>query len=114
MNMTSTDTVWARIKAGSGEEFRQIRGKTFTYEVRGSAVIPEGVNQNIPRAHFEAALELLPLGRTVPIQHFRGPSYIYAVLISQDSEIGRMGLPGSIAANNALQPAQLAALVVRG
>ena len=83
MGMISIDTVWTRIKAGSGEDFSQIRGKAFTYEVRGSAVIPEGINQNIPRAHFEAALELLPLESTVPVQHLRGPSYIYAILMDR-------------------------------
>lgn len=79
--MISIDTVWARIKASAGEEFRQIRDKAFTYEVHGSAVIPERIDQNIPRAHFEEALQLLPLENTVPVQHLRGPSYIYAILM---------------------------------
>ena len=77
------DTVWARIRASAGEQFYQIRGKAFTYEVQGSSVKPEGVNQNIPRSHFEDALELVPLESTVPVQHLRGPSYIYAILMDQ-------------------------------
>lgn len=81
--MISIDTVWARIKASAGEEFHQIRGKPFTYEVCGAAVVPEGINQNIPRVHFEKALELLPLENTVPVQHLRGPSYIYAILMDR-------------------------------
>lgn len=85
--MISIDTVWARITARAGEQFRQIRGKSFTYEVRGSSVVPEGINQNIPRADFEKALELLPLDNTVPVQNLRGPSYIYAILM--DTRIRR-------------------------
>lgn len=79
--MIRIDTVWARIKAREGEIFHQIRGKPFRYEIVGSALVPEGINQNIPRAHFERALELLPLENTVPVHHLRGPSYIFAVLM---------------------------------
>lgn len=81
--MISIDTVWARIRASAGEEFCQIWGKANTYEVRGSGVVPEGTNQNIPREQFEAALELLPLENTVPVQGLRGPSYIYAILMDR-------------------------------
>jgi hypothetical protein len=79
--MISIDTVWARIKAHEGEVFRQILGKEYTYSIVGSALIPEGINQNIPKAHFEQALSLLPLENTMPVQHLRGPSYIYSVLM---------------------------------
>ena len=81
--MISIDTVWARIKALEGQTFRQIRGKEFTYSVVGSAVVPEGINQNIPRAHFEKALELLPLVDTTAVQHLRGPSYVFAILMDK-------------------------------
>ena len=81
MKSNPIDIVWARIRAAAGEEFYQIRGKVFRYEVQGTAVMPEGVNQNIPRSQFEEALELVPLKTTVPVQHLRGPSYIYAILM---------------------------------
>lgn len=77
----SIDTVWARIKASEGEVFRQIRGKQYRYTVIGSAVRPEGVNQNITRAEFEKALDLLPLESTAAVQHLRGPSYLYSILM---------------------------------
>lgn len=83
--MVPLEAIWARIKACEGETFRQIRGGEFTYTVAGSAVIPDRTNQNIPRAHFEEATTLLPLSNTVPVQHLRGPSYIYAILM--DSRI---------------------------
>lgn len=79
--MVSFDTIWARIEANQGNTFRQIRGQEFTYSVDGAAVIPSTTNQNIPRAHFEVASKLLPLPNTVPLQHLRGPSYLYAVLM---------------------------------
>jgi hypothetical protein len=79
------DTIWARIKANEGQTFRQIRGQEFTYTVSGTTVIPSTTNQNLPRAHFEEASSLLPLENTVPVQHLRGPSYLFAVLM--DSRI---------------------------
>ena len=54
--MISIDIVWARIKAHEGEVFRLIRGKEYTYSIVGSALIPEGINQNIPKVHFEETL----------------------------------------------------------
>lgn len=79
--MIAIDTVWARIKAHEGEVFRQIRGREYKYSIVGNAVVPEGINQNIPKAHFEQALGLLPLENTAPVQHLRGPSYIYSILM---------------------------------
>lgn len=79
----SIDAVWARIKASEGQKFRQIRGKEFSYTVVGASVVPDTTNQNIPRAHFEDAMALMPLTDTVPLQHLRGPSYLYAILMDQ-------------------------------
>jgi hypothetical protein len=81
--MISIDTVRARIKALEGHTFRQVRGKEFKYSIVGSALVPEGINQNITRGEFEKALSLLPLENTAPVQHLRGPSYIYAVLMDK-------------------------------
>jgi hypothetical protein len=83
MRVISIDTVWARIKAHEGEIFKQIRGKKFTYTVVGASLVPEGINQNIPRSDFERALQFLPLESTVSVQHLRGPSYIYAILMDK-------------------------------
>jgi hypothetical protein len=76
-------TVWGRICAHAGESFRQIRGGEFTYRVVGEHVRPDRTNQQIPRSAFEEALGLVPLQTTVPLQHLRGPSYIYAILMDQ-------------------------------
>jgi hypothetical protein len=67
--MISIDTVWAGIKALEGQTFRQIRGKKYTYTIVGSAVVPNGINQNLPKTDFEKALRLLPLENTVAVQH---------------------------------------------
>ena len=77
----SIDTVWARIKAAEGEVFRQIRGKEYTYVVQDALIVPEGINQNIPKSQFEKALHLLPFDGTAELQNLRGPSYIYSVLM---------------------------------
>ena len=79
--MIPFETIWQRIKEHEGEKFAQIRGGGFIYEVSTSAVIPDRTNQNLPRGHFEEASRLLPLKDTVPLQHLRGPSYIYAILM---------------------------------
>jgi hypothetical protein len=81
--MVSFDTIWSRIRAHEGETFRQIRGGEFTYVVTGSAIVPDRTNQSIPRAHLAEAARMLPLTSTVPVQHLRGPSYIYAVLMDR-------------------------------
>lgn len=75
------DTVWQRIAAHAGESFHQIRGGEFTYAVESSYLCPDRTNQRVPRAHFEEALALVPLDSTTPVQHLRGPSYIYAILM---------------------------------
>ncbi len=86
--MVPFDTIWARIKAHEGETFHQIRGGKFTYSVTAAAIVPDRTNQNIPRAHFEEAAQLLPLENTVPVQHLRGPSYIFAVLMDSRVRAG--------------------------
>lgn len=75
------DTVWRRISACEGETFRQIRGKKYTYEISGNLLIPEGINQNLPKSQFEQALKHLPFQDTTKIQHLRGPSYLYSILM---------------------------------
>lgn len=81
MTKPSFDTVWARIRAHEGEPFRQIRGKQFTYSVAGAKLVPSTTNQNLPRARFEQAFALVPLSNTAQVQHLRGLSYLYAVLM---------------------------------
>ena len=75
------DVVWSRIAAHCGEEFRQIRGGVFRYEVSGGALRPDRTNRQIPKSDFKKALGLVPLTSTVGLQHLQGPSYIYAVLM---------------------------------
>lgn len=83
--MVSFDTVWRRIEAHAGAEFRQIRGGAFRYEVANSYIKPDRTNQQLPRTHFEQAFALVPLTSTAQVQHLRGPSYLYAILM--DSRI---------------------------
>jgi hypothetical protein len=83
--MASFEIIWRRIETHAGEHFTQMRGGKFTYEVIGGHVVPDRTNQQIPKLHFEEAFALTPLENTVPVQHLRGPSYIYAILM--DSRI---------------------------
>ena len=79
--MECFEIVWRRIKTHAGEQFTQIRGGKFTYEVIGGHVVPDRTNQQIPKSHFEEAFALIPLENTVQVHHLRGPSYIYAILM---------------------------------
>lgn len=89
---TKIDAVWNRILKCEGEVFHQLRGKAYTYEIADNALIPLGINQNIYKAEFEKALEFLPLSNTTKVQHLRGPSYLYSILmdsrIRQDDDWG--------------------------
>ncbi len=82
------DVVWKRIKAHSGEEFFQIRGGKFTYQIKNEQVIPNRTNHQFSRSSFEEAFQLVPLPNTVPVQHLRGPSYIYAILMDERIRLG--------------------------
>ena len=75
--------VWTRIRNHSGEVFRQIRGGEFTYVAHDGYIEPDRTRQNLPRSHFEAAFELVPLEDTTLVQHLRGPSYLYAILMDR-------------------------------
>jgi len=86
--MASLEIVWQRIETHAGEQFMQIRGGKFIYEVIGGRVVPDRTNQQIPKTHFEKAFALLPLENTVRIQHLRGPSYIYAILMDDRIRMG--------------------------
>lgn len=79
------ELVWKRIEAHSSEVFTQIRGGEFSYQTHDGYIELDRINQNIALTDFEKAYYLLPLSNTVPVQHLRGPSYIYAILM--DSRI---------------------------
>ena len=81
--MISFSNVWARIEAHAGETFRQIRGGEFVYEIHGNSLIPDRTNHQLPKSHFEEAFKLAPLKDTVQVQHLRGPSYLYAILMDE-------------------------------
>ena len=75
------DTVWARISANAGLEFRMIEGATFSYKIAEGHVVPDRTNHRIPKSHFDKALALVPLENTTVIKDLRGPSYLYAILM---------------------------------
>jgi hypothetical protein len=77
----SIDEIWSRIVALEGETFRQLRGGEFTYTVSGQSLELSRTNHSVSRSHIGQALEFVPLDDTVPLQHLRAPSYIYAILM---------------------------------
>jgi TolB-like protein len=72
-----------RVAANEGQTFHQIRGQAFTYTVDGQSILPSTTNQSIGRREFERAMEFVPLADTTRIQHLRGPSYLYAILMDE-------------------------------
>jgi hypothetical protein len=83
------DVVFARIEHYSGQTFRQIKGGEFKYRVESDYVVPDRTNQRIAKSQFAKALEFLPLTDTVPLQHLRGPSYIFAILMDDRIRSGQ-------------------------
>ncbi len=81
MTATGIALVWDRIEENAGSEFHLIKGASFRYVVLAGHVVPDRTNQQIPKSHFEKALAFVPLGNTTEIQHLRGPSFIYAILM---------------------------------
>ncbi len=79
--MVTFEDIWKRIVFHAGEEFHQIRGGIFSYTIEGNSVVLDRTNQNIAKSHFKEASGLIPLNNTQPVQHLRGPSYIYAILM---------------------------------
>jgi hypothetical protein len=81
MASRSIDAVWARIKANEGKTFQQIRGKEFSYTVVEGSLVLSTTNQNIARSVLAEAIKLMPVRDTVPLQHLRAPSYLFALLM---------------------------------
>lgn len=81
--MYDINSIWSKIINHSGETFTQIRGQKFTYELNNisSAIMPSTTNQWLTKSVFEEALKYMPLNSTKEIQHLRGPSYLYAILM---------------------------------
>lgn len=82
MNISIED-IWKRIQHSEGEVFHLRGGKPYTYEIVGNALVPVGINRNIPRSDFEKALVRLPFENTTSLQDLQGPSYIYSILMDK-------------------------------
>ena len=80
----NVDIIWSRIVENVGEEFIQIKGKKFMYELKGkSGIKPNTTNRIIPKSEIEKALKFVPLENTVKLQNLQAPSYIYAILMDR-------------------------------
>jgi hypothetical protein len=77
------EIIWKRIKELEGEEFRQIRGGTFTYKVTGNSMELSRTNRNLSKGTFKKAIENVPLENTLPLQSLQAPSYLYAILMDK-------------------------------
>ncbi|MBN9647596.1 hypothetical protein J0L31_11390 [Terrisporobacter glycolicus] len=75
------DKVWEAITNNQSEEFKQIKGKVFTYKVKGNQIILNTTNQMIPKSEIEKALSIFPFKNTSVLQHLRAPSYIYGIMM---------------------------------
>jgi hypothetical protein len=75
------DMIWETIIQHEGEIFKQIKGKEFTYTVKGNTISLNTTNRTVSKSIFEQALQFVPLENTVAINHLQAPSYIYAILM---------------------------------
>lgn len=62
-----------------GECFNQIRGQSFTYQVKGNYIIPSTTDYNIPIKDILEGYNRKPID-TTELQDLRGPSYVYAIV----------------------------------
>jgi hypothetical protein len=76
--MIDADRVWERIVRHSGDEFRLMKRRPFTYTATGRTIQLHSTNRMISRTAIEKALALCPLENTVPAQGPSVPSYICA------------------------------------
>lgn len=75
------ELIWQRIVDEVGNEFRQIRGKSFTYKLSGNkAIVPSTTNYLIPKTQFEKAWQRMPVKGPGALQDLIAPSYLYAIL----------------------------------
>jgi hypothetical protein len=77
------DKVWERIMQCAGGIFKQIRGKEFTYSVKGNSVFLSVTERSISKNEFAKALKLVPLENTVPLHNFQAPSYLFAIVMDE-------------------------------
>jgi hypothetical protein len=79
--MTRADDVWARIVRHAGDEFRQKRGKPFTYEVVGPRTLAlHTTNRFLSRAAVERGLARWPADGPGGLGPINASSYVYALL----------------------------------
>jgi hypothetical protein len=82
--MDAFDTVWQRIEAHAGQQFRTKTGLPFTYKFVESSVVPDRTGYPLHVSNFRAAFDLLPLRGPGQINSLvRGPAYVYAILADQ-------------------------------
>lgn len=74
------EEVWLRIRGCAGEEFRQRRGKPFTYEVDGPYVWPSTVEVSIHRSQFQKAYERRPLQSPSQLKDVFASAYVFAIM----------------------------------
>ncbi|MEU4324539.1 hypothetical protein [Nonomuraea dietziae] len=73
--------VWDRVLRHAGEEFRLVRGESFTYQSHGEHIYPDRTTIGIHRSNFARAWERRPLSGPGQISRdIMGPSYVYAIL----------------------------------
>ena len=79
--MAAAEVVWQRIVRHAGDEFRQIRGKPFTYRVVGPRTLGlDTTNRVVSRAAVERALERWPVDGPGGLSGLNAPSYLYGLL----------------------------------
>lgn len=78
--MKPFEQVWQHIKELEGSEFRQVRGKTFTYSVSSNTIIPSTTNYLIPRSQIEKAWARMPVTGPGALSDLIAPSYLFAIL----------------------------------
>lgn len=79
--MNDFTAAWTRITACAGQEFRTVRGLSFTYRVEGDTVRTSRTDFPLHRNDFQTAHQLMPLRGPGEINDIvRGPSCVFSIL----------------------------------
>lgn len=63
-----------------GATFTQMRGGEFTYEIRGTTLVPDRTDRHFSYKELQEANSRKPYKGVGDLQDLNGPSYLYAIL----------------------------------
>lgn len=79
------EDIWQNIASLQGETFFTVKGKPFTYKVKGNKLYPIHISSSVRKKDFQKAFDLgyLKSPSQLSDEHIIGASYVYAILTDE-------------------------------